>query len=141
MKKIQTKHRAGGVLVRDFDFNEIIYFHSIYTDDDSILLSAYDDHKTILVFDSSMNVWTVNDKDEPVELGHFSLRGDYWQYHHTSDPEIFKHMSQFVMPDKINMVDQFVKLEHSRGVEAHLDSEVFVSKMYLSYLITKEQNT
>ena len=135
MKKIQTKHRAGGVLVRDFDFNNNIYFHSIYTDDDSILLSAYDDHKAILVFDSSMGVWSVNEKDEPVELGHFSLRGDYWQYQHTSDPEIFKHMEQFVMPDKINIVDQIVRLEHSRGVEAHLDSEVFVSKMYLSYLM------
>ena len=137
MDKKYSFERDAGVIVRDFKFNGKIYIHYIYTYNDSILVFELGEKKPILLFDNHMNVCMLDDNCNPIQIGRFSIRNDHWFYEHTGDSAIFQHIKNHVMISDID--GMFVRLEHSRGVESNLDSEIYVTKMYLSYLMERNK--
>ena len=109
-------HRAfdTGYEIRAFRFEKTgkDYTHRFYNDDDSVDL-VDEDGKTQLVYDSSTNVLSVADDGRLVPFGKLSIVDDFW---------VFINLAGFVVQ----------KLEHSRGAESCLNSEVCVSKLFLS---------
>ena len=130
------KDYESGFIIRDFTLNNVSYYHRFYLDDDSAALFELGQNQPILIFDNRMNVCAVNNNNQNIQIGNFSIRDKYWVYRHTGDPEILKCMPNNVLDVEIN--DDLVRLKHSSGVESNLDSEVYVSKMYLSYLAKKK---